>query len=160
MMRVSINYEKAQYNLYGNFSGSGFSVEDLPSNYLGALEEFNRKIPGSTGLDRAKIEILCYVLGIDNSMKMFNYGSGPTENRSHIPQLWTYNGYRIVTRYKVIYPGMVTVPYNVTEFDPNACDPCARAKKELPAFYNDFPVDKAGSNYSIIKELWWSHPNI
>jgi RHS repeat-associated protein len=65
---------------------SGFSVEDMPSNYLGALIATNMA-------SLSEIKSICQALDPDESRRMFDEGVGPWSNTSHTPRLWVWQGH-------------------------------------------------------------------
>lgn len=149
MMQFSRLYETSQKGFLFNVAG-GFSVEDLPSNYLGSLVALNELMPGSTGLDRKQIEKLCHVLNTEDSLSMLKFGTGKSENDSHIPALWSWRGIAFQSSYgygATVAGGMQAVKNN--------CDPCAKADKKVPTFFNDFPTDQGGNFFKVANSKVW-----
>ncbi len=98
--------------------GSSFSVEDLPSDFLGFMEADGK----------LTIADLCSRLSAGDSSRMFTYGAGALRNRTHKPKLWRYLGYEV----------FVVGECAMVVEDPNGCDPCEDEETTIPAIFDSY----------------------
>jgi hypothetical protein len=75
----------------GEFSKSSFSVEDLPSDFLSFMVE-------AYVIQDVK-SVCSESLSKKDTLRMWMFGDGPHENKSHVPLPWHYVGSRIITVY-------------------------------------------------------------
>ncbi len=110
---------------------SGFSVEDLPSNYMGGLLAIEESYPGD-GVSMGELKKQCQVLDTPWSLIVYarnfrSYEGAGAINRSYMPKL------------------AVTGLSNSA----GTCDPCVGASKKIPDFFSKYDLDAASSNYTV-----------
>jgi len=105
---------------FGNFNSlhrSSFSVEDLPSDFIGFMDEAD---PSLGLLD------LCNEnrLSASESQYMYRWGTGPRQNYELSPKLWSVSS------------GSVTMGGYTMQL----CDPCRNKSTTVPEIFNEYSL--------------------
>jgi hypothetical protein len=135
-MHAQRAFEDYQGSLIGGglVTRSSFSVEDLPSDFLGFMIQA-RAIKD--------IESVCgKPLSENDSKKMWWYGEGPRQNESHVPRLWDWRG-----SYRVI----VATPWFTVDYTSRcANDPCGGKDKSIPSVFSDFKCNLDPTKVTVV----------
>lgn len=147
-MHFQKSFEGHQGTIMGGgwMSGSSYSVEDLPSDFLGFMQ--------AAGVV-SDVKALCPTLSGADSLRMYWYGQGAKKNDSHVPKLWQYTGEGGPLGSD---PARITNPpgqWTPVSFSPNYgpaanCDPCRGKNKKIPSVFTDFKCSFDGSKVTVI----------
>jgi RHS repeat-associated protein len=139
---IFMDAQSAFEDYQGSFLGGGlvthssFSVEDLPSDFLGFMI--------NAGVIKDVESVCGEPLSEQDSKRMWKYGDGPHENESHVPQLWSM-------------PATHTTEYHVGNFltwihTVRCKDPCAGKDKTIPSIFSDYKCKFDQSKVTVVDE--------